>query len=114
MENTFSGEKFLCFRINGLFSIIVISEAIGLRKPDPEIYLYTCNQLDCKPSDCIFIGDNPKADIEGAKNWYENNIFSSNSYPSSLSDASIHHYDELEETVRRLINPPHFNLIRTI
>ncbi|MFY6949838.1 haloacid dehalogenase, partial [Acinetobacter baumannii] len=26
----------------------------------------------------------------------------------SLSDASIHHYDELEETVRRLINPPHF------
>ncbi|EPP8924595.1 HAD family hydrolase, partial [Acinetobacter baumannii] len=24
------------------------------------------------------------------------------------SDASIHHYDELEETVRRLINPPHF------
>ncbi|EPP8513817.1 haloacid dehalogenase, partial [Acinetobacter baumannii] len=23
-------------------------------------------------------------------------------------DASIHHYDELEETVRRLINPPHF------
>ena len=109
MENTFSGEKFYALELTDYFSIIVISEAIGLRKPDPEIYLYTCNQLDCKPSDCIFIGDNPKADIEGAKNWYENNIFSSNSYPSSFfSDASIHHYDELEETVRRLINPPHF------
>lgn len=84
-KTPFQEKNFYALELTDYFSIIVISEAIGLRKPDPEIYLYTCNQLDCKPSDCIFIGDNPKADIEGAKNWYENNIFSSNSYPSSFS-----------------------------
>lgn len=66
-KTPFQEKNFYALELTDYFSIIVISEAIGLRKPDPEIYLYTCNQLDCKPSDCIFIGDNPKADIEGAK-----------------------------------------------
>ncbi|ELY3876247.1 HAD family hydrolase, partial [Acinetobacter baumannii] len=51
-----------------------------------------------------------QADIEGAKKIGMKTIYF---HPTltlhpSLSDASIHHYDELEETVRRLINPPHF------
>ncbi len=66
-KTPFQEKNFYALELTDYFSIIVISEAIGLRKPDPEIYLYTCNQLDCKPSECIFIGDNPKADIEGAK-----------------------------------------------
>ncbi|MFL9497424.1 HAD family hydrolase [Acinetobacter baumannii] len=109
-KTPFQEKNFYALELTDYFSIIVISEAIGLRKPDPEIYLYTCNQLDCKPSDCIFIGDNPKADIEGAKKIGMKTIYfhPTLTLPPSLSDASIHHYDELEETVRRLINPPHF------
>lgn len=92
----------------------MISEAIGLRKPDPAIYLYACTQLGCSPSDCIFIGDNPIADIEGAKKVGMQTIYF---HPAitlhpSLSDASIHHYDELEEAIKRLANasPFHTNL----
>lgn len=108
-KHLFRRKIFYALELTDYFSIIVISEAIGLRKPDPEIYLYTCNQLDCKPSDCIFIETIPKQIQKVPKIGMKTIYF----HPTltlhpSLSDASIHHYDELEETVRRLINPPHF------
>ena len=75
-KTPFQEHNFYALGITDYFSTIVISEAIGLRKPDPAIYLYTCTQLGCNPSDCIFIGDNPKADIEGAKKWVCKQYFS--------------------------------------
>ena len=41
---------------------------MGLRKPDPEIFNLACKQLDVFPEQCVFIGDNELADIQGAKN----------------------------------------------
>ena len=62
--------------------------------------------MGCKPSDCIFIGDNPIADIEGAKKVGMQTIFfhPTLTLEHPISDASIHHYDELEETINRLAN----------
>lgn len=113
-KTPFQEHNFYALGITDYFSTIVISEAIGLRKPDPAIYLYACTQLDCSPSDCIFIGDNPIADIEGAKKVGMQTIYF---HPTltlhpSLSDASIHHYNELEEAIKKLANasPFHTNL----
>ncbi|EPJ8112125.1 HAD family hydrolase [Acinetobacter baumannii] len=107
-KTPFQEHNFYALGITDYFSTIVISEAIGLRKPDPAIYLYACTQLDCNPSDCIFIGDNPKADIEGAKKVGMQTIFfhPTLTLEHPLSDASIHHYDELEETIKRLVTNP--------
>ncbi|HGX3400212.1 HAD family hydrolase [Acinetobacter nosocomialis] len=107
-KTPFQEHNFYALGITDYFSTIVISEAIGLRKPDPAIYLYACTQLGCKPSDCIFIGDNPKADIEGAKKVGMQTIFfhPTLTLKHPLSDASIHHYDELEETIKRLVTNP--------
>lgn len=44
-----------------------MSEAVGLRKPHPEIFQLACQQLGVIPQQCIFVGDNEVADICGAK-----------------------------------------------
>ena len=43
-------------------------EALGLRKPQVEIFDLACQQLDVLPEQCVFVGDNEIADIQGAKN----------------------------------------------
>ncbi len=49
------------------FDAIVISGEIGWVKPDPRPYQSLLDQLDEKPEDCIYVGDNWLADVQGAK-----------------------------------------------
>jgi putative hydrolase of the HAD superfamily len=46
------------FPIDDLFEVIVDSSHVGLRKPDPEIYLLTCRELAVEPGDAVFVDDN--------------------------------------------------------
>ncbi|OTG63373.1 hydrolase [Acinetobacter sp. ANC 3903] len=48
------------------FDEIVSSELVGISKPNPEIFLYTSQKLDIAPEHCLFIGDHPVNDIQGA------------------------------------------------
>jgi len=40
-----------------LFDVTVISGEVGLRKPEPEIYLLTAQRLGVEPSACVFVDD---------------------------------------------------------
>ena len=103
-KTPFQEHNFYALGVTEYFSTIIVFEAVGLRKPDPEIFLYACTQLSCNPSNCIFIGDNPKADIEGAKKVGMQTIYfhPTLTLEQSLSDASINHYDKLEDTIKKL------------
>jgi len=46
---------------------ILISEAEGLGKPEVAIFHLAAARLDASPADCLFVGDNPDADVRGAK-----------------------------------------------
>jgi putative hydrolase of the HAD superfamily len=46
---------------------IVISEEAGVAKPGPEIFLRALNLLGAQPSETLFVGDSPAADIVGAQ-----------------------------------------------
>jgi putative hydrolase of the HAD superfamily len=48
------------FPIDELFEVVVDSSHVGMRKPEPEIYLLTCKQLDVDPSETVFVDDNAK------------------------------------------------------
>ncbi|MBB6118741.1 HAD family hydrolase [Nocardiopsis algeriensis] len=39
------------------FDAVVVSGEVGMRKPEPRIYLHTCEQLGLSPEDCVFIDD---------------------------------------------------------
>lgn len=40
-----------------LFDEYIESSVIGLRKPDPKIFLYACEKLGVKPNEVIFLDD---------------------------------------------------------
>ncbi len=50
-----------------LFSCIVLSEEIGIRKPDPKIFHHATSLLHVQPSECLYVGDSYVNDIIGAK-----------------------------------------------
>ena len=48
-----------------LFDEVVISGEVGLRKPQPEIYLLAAERLKAEPADCVFV-DDFKVNADGA------------------------------------------------
>lgn len=49
-----------------LFDILVVSGDFDFAKPQPEIFRYTADKLGVKTCECIYVGDHPVNDIEGA------------------------------------------------
>ena len=43
--------------VDELFELVVDSAFVGLRKPDPAIYLLTCSRLGVEPAECLFLDD---------------------------------------------------------
>ena len=40
-----------------IYDLFVNSALQGVRKPDPKIYLVTCDKLKVKPTECLFMDD---------------------------------------------------------
>lgn len=53
--------------LDRLVDVILISEQEGVAKPTPTIFLRAARQLGARPEECLFVGDNPEADIWGAR-----------------------------------------------
>ena len=53
--------------LEGLVGTIVISEEAGISKPDRRIFEKALSQIQASPASTLFVGDNPEADILGAK-----------------------------------------------
>ncbi len=47
-------------------SLLVSSDAVGIRKPDPRIFLHAAQALGLEPNQCCYVGDHPINDIKGA------------------------------------------------
>jgi putative hydrolase of the HAD superfamily len=45
------------FAVDELFDVVVDSSQVGLRKPDPAIFLLTCERLGLRPEQCLFVDD---------------------------------------------------------
>jgi putative hydrolase of the HAD superfamily len=46
------------FPVDELFEVVVDSSAVKMRKPDPRIYLLTCEEVGVDPATCVFVDDN--------------------------------------------------------
>lgn len=67
-KTPFQENNFQALGLNRYFSSVIISEAVGLRKPQAEIFQLACQQMNVQPEQCVMVGDNEIADIQGAKN----------------------------------------------
>jgi putative hydrolase of the HAD superfamily len=50
----------------GRFAVIADSGVLGIEKPDPAIFAWTCEALGVGPAAVVHIGDSRAADVEGA------------------------------------------------
>lgn len=63
----FQEQKIEAMGIANYFSVILVSSAEGVKKPDAEIFHRAVTRLGVEPHEAIFVGDNPTADIAGAQ-----------------------------------------------
>lgn len=54
------------FALARYMEVVIVSEEVGVAKPDPAIFLLALRQLSLVPSEALFVGDSPGFDIEGA------------------------------------------------
>lgn len=52
--------------IRPLLDTVLVSSEEGVQKPDPEIFARAAARLGLSPRQCVFVGDHPINDIEGA------------------------------------------------
>lgn len=55
------------FRLDGLFSHVVESAVVGVRKPDPQIFRLAVDRLGCEPDAVTVVGDSFGSDIMPAR-----------------------------------------------
>lgn len=53
--------------IRNLFPIVVISEEVGLSKPDPRIFALALSLAGVPPEEALYVGDHPENDVRGAQ-----------------------------------------------
>jgi putative hydrolase of the HAD superfamily len=49
------------------FKSVVLSSSLGIRKPDPAIYLEAARRAGVEPAKCVYVGDNLKRDVTGTR-----------------------------------------------
>lgn len=49
------------------FKSVALSSVLGIRKPDPAIYLTAAQRAGVEPAHCVYVGDNLKRDVTGTR-----------------------------------------------
>jgi putative hydrolase of the HAD superfamily len=57
VSNSWGLDGYPIEELEEVFDALVISGEIGLRKPDPEIYLYAAERIGVPPESCAFVDD---------------------------------------------------------
>ncbi len=66
ISNTWGGGATPPDSVEKLFDVRILSAAVGLRKPQPEIYRLAASRLEVEPEACVFVDDIP-SNVEGAR-----------------------------------------------
>ncbi|MEU9101030.1 HAD family hydrolase [Streptomyces sp. NPDC048361] len=84
------------------FDALVLSSALGLRKPDPRFYATVTQAAGCPPEDILFVGDNPENDATAPHAFGMSAVLiTSAPRPATLpaAIATIRHFDELTHRI---------------
>lgn len=78
-----------------LLDYVMISGDDNIQKPDPEAFRRVALRLGVHPNDCVYVGDNPVNDIQGAQGVGMQAVFRDIGF--AKADASIPHIHDLIE-----------------
>lgn len=54
------------FGLVDYMDVLIVSEEVGVAKPDPAIFFLALEQLEVQPAEALFVGDSPEYDLLGA------------------------------------------------
>ena len=57
------------------FETLIVSEEVGIKKPDPGIFIYALEKVQATAEESIMIGDEMEVDIDGARAAHIDQIF---------------------------------------
>ena len=77
------------------FHVVTLSYEHGYAKPHPSIFFVTLNKLETKVNQCLHVGDDPIADIQGAKSVGMKTAFIKRKKVKTDADIEIKRVDEL-------------------
>jgi len=66
VSNSWGGDDYPMAELGRLFDHVVISGHVGMRKPEPDIYLYAARVAQASPGSCVFV-DDLRVNVEGAE-----------------------------------------------
>ena len=70
-------------QIKNYLDVVLVSEEEQVRKPELEIFKRAVDRLGVSKAESVFVGDNPKADVAGAKKAGMKAIWKRNPYSSA-------------------------------
>lgn len=88
--------------IDSLFDCIVVSDEVGMRKPNADIFHYALDLLNVHPSEAIYVGDHLINDVQASKNVGMTSVLLKDAanVESSIADYIIDQFDGVLEVVR--------------
>lgn len=100
------GHSTRCNILQGLgftdfFDAIISSEQAGVSKPHQGVFEYACQQLGVEASACLFVGDHPINDIQGAQNVGMQALWLTGFHEAEVTAPTIHQLSEILTYVKR-------------
>jgi HAD superfamily hydrolase (TIGR01549 family) len=83
--------------VQKIFDVITLSYEHGHAKPHPSIFLVTLKKLQLLPNRCLHVGDDPIADIEGAKDVGMKTAFIKRKARRAKADINVKELNQLLE-----------------
>ena len=102
ITNGFKEVQFIKLKNSGLydfFNKIIVSEDVGVLKPNKKIFEYALNTCDAKIEESLMIGDDIISDVLGAKSFGIDQVFFDFKFSNKKNEATyvIFHLKELEK-----------------
>ncbi|MFD1737448.1 HAD family hydrolase [Bacillus salitolerans] len=91
--------KIMNTNLNSCFDVIIISEEVGISKPDKRIFELALNVLNVQPEEALFVGDDLEKDIDGCQNanikgiWFNPHMITNDT--EIIPYAEINSFDRL-------------------
>ena len=93
-----------------MFDFVAISTAVGIAKPDPQIFQLALDSLAADPTRSVFVGDRPGLDTKGRKQsgMYTIRVLqgrASNMQPSNSMETADAELTSVDNVGRHLFGP---------
>lgn len=84
-------------KMERIFDVVIVSYEHGYAKPHPSIFLATLKKLGVEANRCLHVGDDPVADVQGAKNMGMKTALIKRTNLETSADIVIERLDQLLE-----------------